>query len=104
MLTHHSIADHSDEILKIKARNVLNENELLSFGFYLKEYRLARLSLISFLSALSDLLRTPDKVNLRRIVNYIQRVSAALPIALLDVTPQNKEFILKKESNFKEIL
>ena len=80
MLTHHSIADHSDEILKIKAGNVLTDNELRSFGFYLKEYRLAQLSLISLLSALSDLLRTPDKVNLGRIGSFIYRPFLALPI------------------------
>lgn len=61
-LTHHSIVDHSDDILEVKARQVLPYNELQAFDFYLNEYRSTHLSLTSFLSVLSDLLQTSAKV------------------------------------------
>ena len=61
-LTHHSVLDHSDEILDMKARQVLPSDDLHAFAFYLNEYRATRLSLTSFLAVLSDLLNTPEKV------------------------------------------
>lgn len=61
-LTHHSIVDHSDDILGVKARQVLSHDELQAFAFYLDEYRSTHLSLTSFLAVLSDLLQTRAKV------------------------------------------
>ena len=61
-LTHHSVLDHSDGILEMKARQLLPSDDLHAFEFYLDEYRANRLSLTSFLTVLSDLLNTPEKV------------------------------------------
>jgi hypothetical protein len=63
-LTHRSVLDHSDEILEMKARQLLSTDDLHAFEFYLNEYRTARLSLTSFFNVLIDLLNTPEKVYL----------------------------------------
>jgi hypothetical protein len=63
-LTHRSVLDHSDEILEMKARQLLSSDDLHAFEFYLNEYRTACLSLTSFFNVLIDLLNTPEKVSL----------------------------------------
>ncbi|XP_046845705.1 whirlin-like [Xenia sp. Carnegie-2017] len=67
-LTHHSVVDHCDEVLKMTARQLLSNDEQNALTFYLQEYRSTRLSLKSFLAVLYDVVNSPKKYSLYPVI------------------------------------